>query len=91
MYRLTLTHDERQAIDWIGGRYAHGDQLYRLLCECDATPETADFDWDDERDITYRVPEHVAWRIVDVIAEDSLACFAGELQDKLYAFGNRIV
>src|SRR5262245_37234458 len=31
MYTLSLTADERKAIDWIGNRYAHGYELRRVL------------------------------------------------------------
>jgi hypothetical protein len=89
-YKLTLTKGERDAIDWVGGRYAHGTDFYKLLCECTASPDDAD--WDDERDITYTVPEHVAWQMADIInGEDRLACFSGEFCEKLLTFAGRIV
>lgn len=30
-YKLTLSRDERRAIDFVGGRYAHGDDLFMLI------------------------------------------------------------
>lgn len=62
-YRLTLTADERKAIDWIGDRYDHGNTLSRLLLdECELSP--ADAEWADRGPITFALPEHVAWAIV---------------------------
>lgn len=31
MYNLILSYDERKAIEWVGHRYAHGDDLWNLL------------------------------------------------------------
>jgi hypothetical protein len=87
-YTLALTKSERAAIDWIGGRYRHGDELYRLLIGCTQTPDDAD--WDDNREITFNVPEHVAWTISEII-EEGLDCFSGNLRHKLYYFQAQIV
>ena len=89
-YRLTLTKGERAALDWVGYRYRHGDELYRLLWgKCEQSPDDAD--WDDPRDITFAIPESVAWTISEIIDEDNLACFADELRSKLYHFQSQIV
>jgi hypothetical protein len=88
-YRLTLTAAERSAIDWVGNRYRHGDELYRLLwAESRQSPDDAD--WDDPRDIEFAIPESVAWTIGEII-DDGLDCFAGDLCHKLYEFRGRIV
>lgn len=87
-YSLTLTKSERDAIDWVGYRYRHGDELYKLLCECQWTPD--DLDWDSELDITFSIPEHIAWTIGEII-DDGLDCFADEFCIKLHQFRNRIV
>lgn len=84
MYTLTLTYSERQAIDWIGGRYRHGDELANLLSEL-----TND-EWHGPEDIVFSVPEHVAWTISEII-DEGLDCFAPELQHKLYKFQGSIV
>ncbi len=92
MYALTLTAGERKALDWIGNRYAHGDDLYRLLWgKCKATPDDAD--WDDSRPITFAVPEHVAWQIRDMGEDCDYCwdCFADPLCDKLNTFCGEIV
>ncbi len=83
MYTLTLTLAERKAIDWVGHRYANGDSLYQALwAESTASPDDAD--WDDERPITFAIPEHVAWRIAEIHDEEhGWPCFADELCDKL--------
>jgi hypothetical protein len=89
MYDLTLTHEERKALDWIGDRYRHGYELYRLLwVDSTATPDDAD--WDDERDITFSIPEHVAWTVGEIV-DEGLDNFSDELADKLRALRDRIV
>ena len=88
MYRLTLTDAERAAIDWVGYRYRHGDELFGLLLQCVTTPEGAE--WEEPGDITFHVPEHVAWRIGEIVNE-GLDCFADELVSKLVCFASHIV
>jgi len=86
-YKLTLTHDERQAIDWVGNRYAHGDELGLLL------REWTEAEWDDEHDITFVLPEHVAWWIQDIGEEEEYrwTCFAPSFVHKLDQFVAGIV
>ncbi len=86
-YTLTLSSADRSAIDWVGGRYAHGDELSRLL----TTHGVWNGDWDDDGDIVFRMPEHVAWHVADIINESMLDCFNGELCEKLRTFADRIV
>lgn len=89
MYELTLTAGERKAIDWIGHRGRHGTELYRLLwVESTQTPDDAD--WDDPRDITFSIPEHVAWTVSEIIWE-GLTNFGPELVRKLQRLQDRIV
>lgn len=89
MSQLTLTSDERKAFDWIGNRYATGDdvamRLRRLLAD--------GHEWDDAGDITFSIPEHVAWEISELSAsEDSLwPCFADGLKSKMQTFCDSIV
>jgi hypothetical protein len=64
MYSLTLTADERAAIDWVGYRYSNGDELYNLLWGA-SKQSPDDADWDDPRDITFSIPESVAWAIAE--------------------------
>lgn len=91
MYTLTLTAEDRQAIDWVGNRYRHGDELFALLW-ADSEQCLEDADWDSEDDITFQIPEHVAWDIQDIINdEDGLACFAPSLIDKLFLFCEQVV
>ncbi len=42
MYSLTLTREDRKAIDWIGDRYAHGSDLKRLLWNNDDVDTDSD-------------------------------------------------
>lgn len=88
-YQLTLTRDERKAIDWIGNRYGHGDDLFHALVVCDNTGGN----WDDPIDITYTIPESVAWTIQDIGEECDYQwdCFAPELASKLDQFCQKIV
>lgn len=89
MYHLTLSLAERQAIDWVGYRYRHGDELFTLLnADCGAIPEDS---WDCHIDILYTIPEHIAWKIQEIVEEDQLACFAPELMTKFYEFCDKIV
>lgn len=80
MYDLTLTADERRAFDWAGNRYNSGQVADLLL---DLVPENRD--WGDDADITFNIPEHVAWQINDLAEEKgySWACFAPDFADKL--------
>lgn len=90
MYKLTLTYDERRAFQWVGDRYNSGP-IYRLLCcECEQTP---DVEHDENVDITFAVPEHIAWQIRDLAEEeDSMwPCFNGTLTLKLNKFLSEIV
>lgn len=95
-YTLTLTADERKAIDWIGNRYSNGSDLYTLLW-CQSKPSTRyqgeDTGWDIPADITFNVPEHVAWQIKDnADSEDGRwPCFAPDLASKMQRFVDSIV
>lgn len=90
-YTLTLTKDERKAIDWVGHRYSNGNDLYKLLTDGEMTPD--DRDWSDDGDITFKVPEAVAWEIKEnAEAEDGFwPCFSGELASKMQRFIDGIV
>jgi hypothetical protein len=81
MYTLTLTAEERQAFDWVGDRYNAGAvaELFRELTS-EGQPE-----WEDDGDIAFMIPEHVAWQVRD-LAEDEgnlWPCFTPELAAKL--------
>ena len=91
MYKLALTASERQAIDWVGYRYSHGDDLYKLLCKCDWFPN--DRDWDSPKEIEFAVSENIAWQIADIGEESNWFwdCFAEELARKLTDFCMSVV
>lgn len=71
MYCLTLTVEDMQAINWIGARYEHGDELYHFLTGCEWEPD--DVDW-GERDITFLLPEHKAWELAEKYRDCEFAC-----------------
>jgi len=83
MYRLTLTQSEREAMDFVGGRYWNGHDLYTLLWS-DSGQEPGDVDWDSPDDITFVIPEHVAWQIADNMEEEGLPLFSDELVQKFW-------
>jgi hypothetical protein len=92
MYYLTLTTAERHAIDWVGHRYDHGYDLYKLLwVESEQTDNS--LDWDSDDDITFRIPEAVSWKIA-MIGEQCghlWDCFSNALALKLNEFCMEIV
>lgn len=80
------------AIDWIGSRYRHGWELYHCLwVQSKAIPDNVD--WDDEKDITFSVPENVAWKIRDIGEECQYRwdCFSINLASHLSHFCENIV
>lgn len=87
MYQLILTKSERDAIDWVGGRYATGDDLANILIP------HGDKDWDEDGDITFLLPESSAWRIQDLADEEEhrWPCFGTTLVSKLETFLSKIV
>lgn len=87
MYHLTLTLSERQAIDWVGYRYPHGDELYEILMDC--IPD--DVEWRDLGDITFDIPEDIALEIEELLWESKFECFSEELASKLVRFMGEIV
>jgi hypothetical protein len=90
MYKLTLTAEHRQAIDWVGHRYSHGSELFRLLwAECQ--PEGNEIDWESAEDITFELPEHIAWEVHELIERDDCACLDGELAGVLWRLCESIV
>lgn len=80
-YQITLTKAERNAIDWVGHRYSNGDDLFRLLME--GMPITSV--WSQQGDITFDLPEHVAWQIKENAEQeegDGFPCFDDTLTTK---------
>jgi len=58
MCSLMLAPEERRAFDWVGDRYSSG-KVADLVLDC----ISADRAWSDDADITFPIPEHVAWEI----------------------------
>jgi hypothetical protein len=80
MYTLMLTADERRAFDWVGHRYISGKVADLLI---DLVPQ--DREWSDDGDISFDVPEAIAWQINEIAEQEgySWACFAPDLVEKL--------
>lgn len=97
MYRLTLTRNERNAIDWIGQRHEHGFDFYQLICKAEWSiayenePTGLDFDWSSEHDLTFTFDESTAWEVQDLLEDCHFECFSGELVTKLMNFVGAIV
>tara|TARA_Y100000034_G_C6682479_1_gene300055 strand:- start:376 stop:660 length:285 start_codon:yes stop_codon:yes gene_type:complete len=94
MYTLTLTHEDRKAIDWVGHRYSNGDDLFDLLWDSIVVgPAIVGKKWDDDIDITFHIPEHIAWQIKENAEQEDgfWPCFADELAIKMQAFCDSIV
>lgn len=96
MYQLTLSKDERRAIDWVGHRYGNGSSLRAILTRSGWTPEELDGEeitWDSACDLTFSVPEHLAWQIQELAEEDDFSwpCFAPALAHHLQDFVDSIV
>lgn len=93
MYTLTLTSEERKAFDWVGYCYNNGDKMSDILndCECLTTPE--DFEWCEDVDVTFDVPEFLAWEINQLAQEDDYLwpCFGLALARKMNEFIGKII
>ena len=97
-YELTLSRDERKAIEWIGYRYSNGDDLFDLLCKCDYISEHKTSNaWDSESDITFLIPEYIAWEIAENAEKEdgdfvyNFPCFAYNFAHKLRLFCENLV
>lgn len=90
MYKLTLTPNERKAIDWVGYRYGHGYDLSRQL---EKGQWNTDIDWYSDQDIEFNLPEYVAWLIKDIGEEDNFlwTCFSPEFAQKMNDFCDKII
>ena len=91
MYKLTLTKEERKAIDWIGNRYFHGNNLRSYLIRKCEFPDI--LQWNSEEDATFLIPENIAWQIRAGFEDENFefACFSDELKTKLIQFCDQIV
>lgn len=101
MYQLILTDGERKAIDWIGHRDWNGNDLMKKLWECEWHNSTGmmhrdnidDEIWDYYPNITFQIPENVAWEIFQLWHENeqTIPHFAPELKSKFQTFLDSIV
>jgi len=88
MYRLTLTQADRKAFTWVGDRYYSGNIMTLLagLMEDGVM-------WSDREDITFLIPESIAWEIADLARKDQnlWPCFNPILGGKLNDFIDSII
>lgn len=93
MYTLTLTHADRAAFDWVGGRYYTGDAVASILQDCIPPMVSDHTEWDGNYPITFEIPEYRAWEIAELSeSEDGLwPLFNRALRTKMVDFVNRIV
>ena len=96
MPQLTLDLGERKAIDWIGGRYEHGYDFWKLLLQCDWLPKTETveddvpyFDgpeWDESCDITFVPDDETYDKMKALLSDCNYECFCPTLIDKITTF-----
>jgi hypothetical protein len=99
VYALTLTREERKAFDWVGDRYSTGTEFKRhLVVDChqyrNCNEEYCDCkEWDKEGDLTFYVPQPVAWELQELAEEDNFTfpCFSDGLRTKLNEFLSKVV
>ena len=103
MFCLMLTREERDAIEWIGYRYSHGDDLFDALqnasgCILVDDMESAwkaankdEAEWDGTYDIDYWMSQATALEVKAIIDGSLLDCFATEFCTKLREFSKQVV
>jgi len=93
MYHITLTRQERGAIDFVGDRYVQGHDLFRLLRKSlwIGCPPDEDDPWRNAKDITFTMEEHVAWEIKELLEDCNFELFGGHIIHKLTTFLESIV
>lgn len=90
MYKLTLSKMERNAIDWVGHRDWNGDDFFRLLLDCPVMG-IEEWEWSEDFDLTFLIPEHHAWSICSWVNELGIPHFSPALSRKLYLFVNEVI
>lgn len=89
-YKLTLSLSEREAFRFIGDRYATGMGVARLLyLYCMFGGDQ----WEQEGNITFDIPEHIAWQIQDLSEQEEhrWPFLSSELADKMRTLVESIV
>ena len=82
-YTLTLTREERRAMDWIGNRYPHGYDLSEAIMAAEVWRGGDEWGWFGDETITFYLSESEAWHVADIIGSSQFECFSDELRDKL--------
>jgi len=89
VYQLTLSQSDRQAIDFCGDRYPHGDDLFKILIHCDTQPEADG--WYYPGPLTFQIPENIAWEIAELLKDSDYSLLGDNLKYKLLTFIDSIV
>lgn len=90
MYTLTLTAGERKAIDFVGFRYEHGEDLRWMLDSLIASDAIAHL-WDEDMDISFEFEEHEAWDFKNTFENCQWDLFAPSLVQKMLNFMDEII
>ena len=94
MYHLTLTYEERRAIDWIGDRYSTGYDFKVLLNEAWRINNVDEDDtWNCQNDMQFNIAEHTAWEMCELFEEEGMLfpCFDNDLRHKLIEFYEKVI
>lgn len=70
-YRLTLTPEDWNTIDFVGHRYAWSVALRRLHSRVTTTCDGQCADGDGDHPHVYLIPEHEAWHLVFAFEQDT--------------------
>lgn len=89
-YSLTLTREERKAIDWVGYRDWNGDEL-RSILEGGTGPEYDGNEWYSDDEFTFKLSEADAWTVRECAEEDGIPHFADSLATKIVELIESIV
>lgn len=85
-FKLVLSKSDRDAIDWVGHRYSHGNELSDLLMSGECAVDGDDYEndpWHLPGEMTFEIPDNHMSEYERLITEDSMACFSGSLKHKL--------
>jgi len=89
-YSLTLTCEERKAIEWVGFRDWNGDE-FRSILEGGMGPDYDGDEWYSDDEFKFKLSEADAWTIRECAEEYGIPHFADSLASKVRALVDSIV